>query len=237
VTNPTETPAERIAGDLALAIHQGLIRPGEKLPSQSKLMDSYGVAVGTVSSALAKLQAAGLIRTAVGVGTFAEDPDRLWHSSAVLDIMAAAAMCRDLAAITFGSNADHPTMTVGGSPDWDDPHADPEKVMPPRRVDVSALAALDRHVLRWMSEAFLTAARRMVGSGQSDADVHLIASARAILRDGARRPERQPGIAHMGGPIPDDEDVASRIWPERRGSAVAPGSADVPEGYSTEPPF
>lgn len=231
-----ETPAERIAGDLALAIHQGLIRAGEKLPSQSKLMDSYGVAMGTVSSALGKLQAAGLIRASVGVGTFAEDPDRLWHNSAVLDVMAAAAMCRSLAAITFGANG--PTLAVGGSPDWDDPHTDPEKTLPPRMVDVSALAALDRHLLRWMSEAFLTAARRMVGSGQSDADIHLIASARAILRDGARRPDHQPGIAHMGGPIPDDEAVAFRIWPERRESLNRALAAGAPWGAGeSEPPF
>ncbi|MEU3521132.1 hypothetical protein ABZ770_38755 [Streptomyces sp. NPDC006654] len=79
--------------------------------------------------------------------------------------------------------------------------------MPPRRLDVGVLAALDRHVLRWMSEAFLSAARRLVARGVSDADRHLIESARAILRDGGRRPEGQPGIALSGGPTPAEEDA------------------------------
>ncbi|MFK0160459.1 hypothetical protein ACIQVL_51385 [Streptomyces sp. NPDC090499] len=37
---------------------------------------------------------------------------------------------------------------------------------------------------------------------------------RHILRDGGRRPEDQPGIALYGGPMPLDEDVVLRIWPE-----------------------
>lgn len=69
MTDSTETPAERIAGDLALAIHQGLIRGGERLPSQTKLMKSYKVAMGTAASALAKLSAAGLTRGETGRGS------------------------------------------------------------------------------------------------------------------------------------------------------------------------
>jgi len=105
--------------------------------------------------------------------------------------------------------------TGKADPDWHDSTADPEKVWPPRTVDVSALNALDRHLLRWMSEAFLAAARRLVSVGQTDSDVHLVEAARAVLRDGARRPARQPAIAEQGGPTPADEDVALRIWPER----------------------
>ncbi|MER7666427.1 GntR family transcriptional regulator [Streptomyces sp. NPDC096193] len=45
-----ESPAERIAGDLALAIHQGLIRGGERMPSQKELMAAYGVAMGTAAA-------------------------------------------------------------------------------------------------------------------------------------------------------------------------------------------
>ena len=215
MSNSPETPAERIAADLALAIHQGLIRPGERLPSQTRLMKSYEVAMGTAASALAKLAAAGLIRGEPGRGTFAMDPDRLFHRSPVLDVMAAASMCRRLAALSFGPDTDTPTLPVGGDPHWDDPHADPEKTLPPRQVDVSALVALDRHVLRWMSEAFFQAARRMVGAGQQDADTHLLAAARAILRDGGRRTQRQDGIAYYAGSPPEDEDVVLRIWPER----------------------
>lgn len=234
----SETPAERIAGDLALAIHRGLIRPGGKLPPQSKLMASYGVATATASSALGKLAAAGLTYSVPGSGTFAKRTEVLFAPNPILDVLAASALCRNLAAVTFGPDTDVPTLAIGGSPDWDDPHADPEKVLPPRHVDVSALAGLDRHLLRWMSEAFLTAARRLVGAGTSDADVHLIESARAILRDGGRRPESQPGIAYYGGPRPEDEEVAHRIWPERRPDPARTINPQDPwGGYSNEPPF
>lgn len=214
MTDSTETAAEQIAGDLAVAIHQGSIQPGEQLPSQTKLMKSYGVAMGTAASALAKLSVAGLIRGERGRGTFALDPRRAFADSPVLDVLAASSMCRTLAAMSFGTNADSPTLGVGGSRDWGTAYEDAE-TLPPRQVDVSALAVLDRHLLRWMSEAFLSAARRLVGTGPSDADTHLIASARAILRDGGCRPEGQPGIAHSGGRKPADEDVVLRIWPER----------------------
>jgi len=217
VTPPTETASEQIAGDLALAIHKGLIRPGEQLPSQTHLMRSYDVAMGTAASALRKLVAVGLVRTERGRGAYAVDQDRLFRRAPILDVLAAASVLRHLAARTFGGNAGPPTVEVGGSRDWDDPHADPEKTMPPRRVDVSALAALDRNVLRWMSEALLTEARRLAGAGDVvPSDDHLLLTARSILHEGGRRPERQPGIAWDGGPIPAAEDVAFRIWPERR---------------------
>lgn len=215
MTVSTETSPDLIAGDLAVAIHQGSIRDGEQLPSQSKLSASYGVSNGTVASALAKLAAAGLIRSHPGRGTFATSRPKTFEPNPVLNVMAAASICRSLAGLTFGPNEpDPPRIDVGGSPDWGT-EWETEKTQPPRRLDVGALASLDRHVLRWMSEAFLTAARRLVAHGVTDADRHLIESARAILRDGGRRPEGQPGIALMGGPVPTDEDVVLRIWPER----------------------
>lgn len=68
-----ENPAACIAADLAQAIHLGLIQPGEQLPSQSKLRQSYGVATATAQSALNKLAATGLTRSEAGRGTFAVD--------------------------------------------------------------------------------------------------------------------------------------------------------------------
>jgi DNA-binding transcriptional MocR family regulator len=218
----TETPAERIAGDLALAIHQRLIRPGERLPSQSKLMTSYGVAMGTASAALGKLAAAGLIRTVPGSGTFAVRPNP-FEPNPVLDVLAAASLCRTLAARSFApGSAPVLEIQVGGDVDTSGDREGPLT----RLVDVSALEGLDRHVLRWMSEALLSAARRLVADGPCEGDTHVIATARAILRDGGRRPEDQPGIAVHGGPTPEDEAVVLRIWPER-------GEPRDPDG----PPF
>ncbi|MFF5846423.1 hypothetical protein ACIP25_07120 [Streptomyces massasporeus] len=92
-----------------------------------------------------------------------------------------------------------------------------------RMVDVSVLEGLDRHVLRWMSEALLSTERRLVADGPCEGDTHVIATARAIHRDGGRRPEVQPGIAVHGGPTPADEDVVLCIWPERASPADPDG--------------
>ncbi|HKT04959.1 MAG TPA: winged helix-turn-helix domain-containing protein [Rugosimonospora sp.] len=218
----TATAADRIAGDLALAIHQGLLAPGEQVPSQTKLMRSYGVAMATASSALSKLATAGLTRAEPGRGTFVADHRRSLNPNIVLEVMAAASVCRTLAAtvVPAGRRA---SVGVGGHPDWNSSSADPDKVWPPRRVDVAALNALDRHLLRWMSEALLLAARRLVSAGRTDSDTHLVEAARAILRDGARRPSGQPPIAEHGGPVPPGEDVALRIWPERSAPADPAG--------------
>lgn len=213
--------ADDIAGDLALAIHQRLIRPGERLPSQSKLMSSYGVAMATAASALAKLAAAGLTRSEPGRGTFARARPPMTPCP-VLDVLAAASVCRSLAASGF---ARKPTFSIGGHPDWDTPYCDPEKHWPPRTVDASALDGLDRYVLRWMSEALYAAARHMVGHGTAAADPHLIAAAQAILENGAKRPEAQAAIGVSGPPVPDCEAVALRIWPER---ARVPGPDEPP---------
>ncbi|MFJ9351695.1 GntR family transcriptional regulator [Streptomyces sp. NPDC101237] len=215
MTVSTENSPELIAGDLAIAIYQGAIQDGERLPSQAKLGQSYGVSSGTAAAALALLAAAGLIRTAPGSGTFALSRSSGITANPVWDVMDAASVCRTLAGLHFGpEEPDPPVLHIGGSKDWGTEWQD-EGTLPPRPLDVGALAALDRHLLRWMSEAFLAAARRLVAHGVSDTDRHLIASARAVLRDGGRRPENQPGIALYSGREPDAEDVVLRIWPER----------------------
>lgn len=174
-------------------------------------MDSYQVAMGTAAAALAMLSAAGLSRGEPGRGTFAVDLDRA-RPMPVLEVMAAASLCRQVAAASFPPGA-VPTVGVGGDPEWNTEHAH-EKSAPPRQVDVSALAALDRHIVRWMSEAFLAAARRLVASGRSESDEHLLAAARSLLDEGAAG-QGQPPIAVHGMRSPDGEEVAVRIWPER----------------------
>jgi DNA-binding transcriptional regulator YhcF (GntR family) len=207
-----EATADDIAADLALAIHQGLIGPGERTPSQTDLMQAYGCAMGTAASALSKLAAAGLAQGRPGRGTFAADAKTLAAKSApILDILAAAALCRGVAARGFrtGTSA---VMYVNPDPDYGTSRQD-QHTAPPRPVDVAPLAALDRHLTRWLSEALYAAARRVAGRGLHPADEHLLEAARAILRDGARRPGGQQPIAASGGPVPDAEDVSRRLWP------------------------
>lgn len=58
---------EQIGG----AIRQGVLKPGDKLPTESSLMTQHGVSRTVVREAISHLQAAGLVQTRHGIGTFA----------------------------------------------------------------------------------------------------------------------------------------------------------------------
>ncbi|MFF3453258.1 GntR family transcriptional regulator [Streptomyces sp. NPDC002730] len=60
----------KIADDIAETIGAGALAPGEPVPSETALMDRYGVAVGTVRHAMAELRTRGLIETRHGAGSF-----------------------------------------------------------------------------------------------------------------------------------------------------------------------
>lgn len=60
------TPAATIASRLRLAILNGILEPGERLPSEAVLAEQFGAAVVTVREALAELRASGLIETRRG---------------------------------------------------------------------------------------------------------------------------------------------------------------------------
>lgn len=51
------------------------IKPGDKLPTESEIMQTFSVSRGVVREALSRLQAAGLVQTRHGVGTFALEPN------------------------------------------------------------------------------------------------------------------------------------------------------------------
>lgn len=62
--------AHDIVTTLTQRILLGQMAPGEKLPSESAIVGEYGVSRTVVREALSKLQAAGLVETRHGVGTF-----------------------------------------------------------------------------------------------------------------------------------------------------------------------
>lgn len=62
--------AERLVGELAGEIRRGALRPGEKLPTEAQVVARFNVSRTVVREALSKLQAAGLVETRHGVGTF-----------------------------------------------------------------------------------------------------------------------------------------------------------------------
>ena len=59
-----------LAEALSESIHSSTIRPGDKLPSEAMIMAEYGVSRTVVREAISSLQAAGLIRTRHGIGSF-----------------------------------------------------------------------------------------------------------------------------------------------------------------------
>jgi GntR family transcriptional regulator len=81
VQNSTKRSALRIA--LVGAIHDGVLKPQQRLPSEIELAEDIGVSLGTVQSALGQLQDMGLILRRRGDGTRIADTDKIdpsvWH--------------------------------------------------------------------------------------------------------------------------------------------------------------
>ena len=63
-----------LAADLRMRIVDGVIQPGDKLPSENTLIGEFGVSRTVVRSALTRLQAEGLVETERGRGSFALTP-------------------------------------------------------------------------------------------------------------------------------------------------------------------
>ncbi len=63
-------PYRQIAAHLREAIGRGELGPGDKLPSETELLDHYGVARMTVRQALAELRAEGLVVAEHGRGVY-----------------------------------------------------------------------------------------------------------------------------------------------------------------------
>ncbi|MBV6322345.1 FadR/GntR family transcriptional regulator [Duganella violaceipulchra] len=56
------------------SIQAGTLKPGEKLPTESVIMEIHGVSRTVVREAISHLQAAGLVQTRHGIGTFVLEP-------------------------------------------------------------------------------------------------------------------------------------------------------------------
>ena len=62
--------ARDLFDSLSQSIRNCVIRPGEKLPTESELIKQFGVSRTVVREAVSSLQAAGLVETLHGIGTF-----------------------------------------------------------------------------------------------------------------------------------------------------------------------
>lgn len=66
--------AHELVQELTQRILKGTIAPGDKLPSENACVREWGVSRTVVREAISKLQAAGLVETRHGIGTFALEP-------------------------------------------------------------------------------------------------------------------------------------------------------------------
>ena len=83
------------------------IRPGDKLPTELVIMQTFGVSRGVVREALSRLQAAGLVQTHHGVGTFALEP-------AVAGYFGFRSLGGDAPGMTGGRGVTGVTGVIGG---------------------------------------------------------------------------------------------------------------------------
>jgi GntR family transcriptional repressor for pyruvate dehydrogenase complex len=65
--------AHEVVAELSARIRDGRIKPGDKLPTESAIMAEQGVSRTVVREAISRLQAAGLVETRHGIGTFVLD--------------------------------------------------------------------------------------------------------------------------------------------------------------------
>src|SRR3954468_19294579 len=68
------TLAHDLVDSLGDRIRDGRLQPGHKLPTETAFMAEFGVSRTVVREAISKLQAAGLVETRHGVGTFVVGP-------------------------------------------------------------------------------------------------------------------------------------------------------------------
>lgn len=66
--------AQGVVEELSGRIRRSEFNPGDKLPPESAIMEAYGVSRTVVREAISQLQAAGLVQTRHGIGTFVLEP-------------------------------------------------------------------------------------------------------------------------------------------------------------------
>jgi GntR family transcriptional repressor for pyruvate dehydrogenase complex len=66
--------AEGVVETFTNSIREGVLKPGEKLPTESVIMELHGVSRTVVREAISRLQAAGMVETRHGIGTFVLEP-------------------------------------------------------------------------------------------------------------------------------------------------------------------
>ncbi|MFF1693295.1 GntR family transcriptional regulator [Streptomyces sp. NPDC058257] len=71
----------QIADDIVQQIRAGVLKPGDMVPSESELVERYGVAGGTIRKAMVEVRASGLVETRHGKGSMVKDRPPVRHRS------------------------------------------------------------------------------------------------------------------------------------------------------------
>lgn len=77
-TPPLRRPrglVNEVVASLEAAIREGKLRSGDKLPTEAAIMQSHDVSRTVVRESISRLQAAGLVETRHGIGTFVRPPE------------------------------------------------------------------------------------------------------------------------------------------------------------------
>src|ERR1700761_7172101 len=67
---PSQTLTNWLYGELRVAILEGRLGPGARLPASRDFADLYGISRGTVVTVLERLQSEGYVACRVGLGTW-----------------------------------------------------------------------------------------------------------------------------------------------------------------------
>ncbi|MFZ6745054.1 FadR/GntR family transcriptional regulator [Undibacterium sp. JH2W] len=68
--------SQEVVESISNNIKSGVLKPGDKLPTESAIMALYDVSRTVVREAISHLQAAGLVQTRHGIGTFILEPSQ-----------------------------------------------------------------------------------------------------------------------------------------------------------------
>jgi DNA-binding FadR family transcriptional regulator len=68
--------AHGVVEGIAARIRQGELKPGDRLPTEAAIVAEHGVSRSVVREAISHLQAAGLVETRHGIGTFVLEPQQ-----------------------------------------------------------------------------------------------------------------------------------------------------------------
>lgn len=97
IKKPRENLTEKVIGEIKAKISSGELKAGDKLPTEPKMIQEYGVSRTVIREAIASLKADGLAEPKHGVGVFIREPEKtqnafgllLQHSDKISDIIEA----------------------------------------------------------------------------------------------------------------------------------------------------